>query len=175
MSINIVCCINESFQIGNSKTNDLLYYIKDDLKRFKALTLDSYTVMGRNTFESLPKPLKNRTNVILTRDVNYTVSKTLTAEYDILIEHDFEKILNHYKFSGSQDRDLNIIGGNHLFAEGVHWADNLYLTLVHDKEVSEADVYFPQQELSQFKIVSREKKFDEESGLYYSFLNYERK
>lgn len=175
MSINIICAINESFQIGNSKTNDLLYKISNDLKRFKELTLNSYVVMGRNTYESLPRPLNDRTNVIMTTDKTYEIENGLNEYYDIIIEHDLQKVLNNYKFSGYQEKDLNLIGGSFIFAEGIHWADKLFITLIHDSEHPNGDIYFPKQELSEFKVVHREKHYDDKNDLYYSYLNYERK
>lgn len=175
MTINIIACVNESFQIGNSKTNDLLYKLTGDLKRFRQLTLNSYVVMGRNTWNSLPKPFDGRTNVILSGNKKFKVEESLYEFYDIIIENEFEKILNHYKFSGEQEKDLNLIGGSYIFAEGIHWADNIYLTMVHDSNHPNGDVYFPQQELSEFEEVSREKVFDELNNLWYSYINYKRK
>jgi dihydrofolate reductase len=173
--INIIVAVNESFQIGNSKTNTLLYRIKNDMVRFKQLTMNSYCVMGRLTYESLNSPLIGRTNVILTGNKNFKIDEELYDKYDIIVEHDFEKILNHYKFSGEQDKDFNIIGGSYLFAEGIHWADYIYLTMIHDSDNKNGDIYFPKFELSNFKEVSREKHYDEDSDLYYSYINYKRK
>lgn len=173
--INIIVAVNESFQIGNSKTNTLLYRIKNDMVRFKQLTMNSYCVMGRLTYESLNSPLIGRTNVILTGNKNFKVDEELHENYDIIVEHDFQKILNHYKYSGEQEKDFNIIGGSYLFSEGIHWADNIYLTMVHDLNHPEGDIYFPKSELANFKEVSREKHYDDISGLNYSYINYTRK
>ena len=175
MSVNIIACVNESWQLGNSKTNDLLYKIKHDLKRFKEKTMNNYCVYGRNTYESLPKLFSGRTNVILTRNQKFGIPQELHEEYDVIIENDLTKILSQYCNSGHQERDLFICGGVEIFAEGLHYADKLYLTLVHDSCHEEGDVYFPVQELSEFKIIHKEKHFDEESGLYYSFIDYVRK
>jgi len=172
--INLICATNESFQIGNSKNNDLLYFFKDDLKRFRWLTENSYVVMGKNTFLSLPAPLKNRVNVVLTRDKSFTVSDELKAKYDIIIEHDLEKVLNHYS-TGCQSKELFLIGGSHIYAEGIHWAERLFITLIHEQDHPDGDIYLNKSELSQFEITYREKNYDEKSGLYYSFINYKRK
>lgn len=168
MSISLIVAVNENFAIGNK--NELLYHIKDDLLRFKELTSGNFVVMGRKTFESLPKPFKQgRTNVILTREEDYKVD----SDADILICNDLTKVLNQYKFTGKQDRDMFIIGGGEIYAEAIHWCDNIYLTMVHDDK--EGDTYFPKQELSMFKKVSCEKHLDEASGLYFTYINYERK
>lgn len=172
--INLICATNESFQIGNSKNNSLLYYIKEDMRRFRWVTEGSYVVMGKNTFLSLPAPLKNRTNVVLTRDTSFTLPDEVKQKYDIIIEHDLEKVLNHYN-TGGQHKELFLIGGSNIYAEGIHWADRLFITMIHDKNHPEGDVYFNKSELSEFEITYREKNYDEESGLYYSFINYSRK
>lgn len=172
--INLVCAINESFQMGDSKNNDLLYKISNDLKRFKWLTEGSYVVMGKNTYASLPSLLKNRINVILTRDKKFDVSELEKEKFEVIIENDLEKVLNHYS-TGRQEKELFLIGGSHIYSEGIHWADRLFLTIVHDNEHPKGDIYFPKQELSNFKETYREKNYDEKSGLYYSFINYKRK
>lgn len=174
MSINIICAVNESYQIGNSKTNDLLYKISGDLQRFKELTLHSYVLMGRNTFESLPKPLKDRTNVVFTGNKKYKINQEYLDNYDIRVEHDFHKVINHYN-TGIQDKELNIIGGSYLFAEGLEYADNIYLTMIHDSEHPNGDIYFPKEELENFiPVAVSYPKLDEVSGLKYTYIHYKR-
>lgn len=175
MSIGLVVCVNESFQIGNSKNNDLLYKISHDMSRFKSVTMGHYVAMGRNTFYSLPAPLKGRVNVVFSKNHRFKIEDDLLEKYDIIVENDFEKVLNNYKYSGEQEKDFMIIGGSFLFSEGIHWCDNIYLTMVHDKNHPDGDIYFPKQELSEFKEAYREKHYDEESGLWYSFIDYVRK
>lgn len=175
MSVNIIACVNESWQLGNSKTNDLIYKIKNDLKEYRQKTMGHFCIYGRKTYESLPKLFDGRTNVILTRDKNFKLDEELHKKYDVIIEHDLTKILNQYKATGKQEKEAFLCGGVNVFAEGIHWADKIYLTLVHDENHPKGDVFFPVQELSEFKIIHKEKHFDEESGLYYSFIDYVRK
>lgn len=173
--INVIVCVNESFQIGNSKTNDLIYHIKDDMKHFRWLTEGSYVVMGKNTFESLPKPLENRINVVLSLDTTYTVDEKLMEEYDIIVAHDLERVLNQYRETGYQEREMFIIGGACIYAEAIHWADRVFLTMVHEENHPDGDVYFNDEELCKFKPFFQCDCKDEETGLCYSFINYKRK
>lgn len=173
MSVNIIACINESFQLGDSKTNNLLYSIKNDLNEFRKRTLNNYVVMGKNTFRSLKKPFDNRVNVIISSNLELT--NKYCDDYDILVEDDLEKVLNQYKFTGKQNKDLFLCGGARIYSEGIKFCDNLYITMVHEYSKPNGDVYFPSQELSNFTITHKEKHFDEECGLFYSFINYKRK
>ena len=175
MSINLIVACDHDFAIGCSKSNSLPYYIKNDLKRFKELTTSHYVIMGRTTFESLKNPLSSRTNVVVSRDKNFKVDESLHDKYDIIVENDLVKILNHYKVTGKQEKDLWIIGGSQIYSEAIHWCDKIYMTMIHNENHPDADVYFNKAELSEFKIIHKEKHFDEESILYYSFIDYERK
>lgn len=172
--INLLVCVNEDFYIG--KNNDLLYHISDDLKRFKWLTSspNSYMLMGRSTFQSLPRPFKDRTNVIFTRNKKFKVDKDIHNKYEILIEHDVKRVINHYTQTGYNDNKvLNVVGGSEIYSLFLPYVNRIYLTMVHDNK--KGDTCFPSQELSNFTITYKEKHFDEEIGLYYSFINYKRK
>ena len=170
--INIIACVNEDFGLGFK--GDLMFHLSTDLKRFKFLTDGGYAVYGRGTYDSLPKPFNNRCNVIVTKNDKFDVPDELKEKYDIVIEHDLERVLNQYKFSGHQERTMWICGGNQVYAQAFPFADRVFLTMVHTSG-QDADTFFPKQELSKFKETYREKNYDEESGLYYSFINYKRK
>lgn len=179
MGIHIICAIDSYGAIGYK--NQLLYKIRHDLKAFKSRTCENaftdknYILMGSKTFESLPKPLgDNRINVILTRNKDYKVDEEYLKQYDIMIEHDLHKIMNHYIESGEQTREMYIIGGAETYAQTIQYADRIILTIVHDK-APDADTYFPLQELINFKGVKAERFKDEDSGLEYSFVEYVRK
>lgn len=172
MSINIIACVNEDFGLGVD--NKLLFHIKEDLKRFRFLTNDGFTVYGRETYLSLSKLFENRCNVILSRNSHFDVTEEERQKYEIVVESDLEKVLNQYKFSGTQPRTMWICGGNQIYAQSFPYADRVFLTLVHTSG-QESDTFFPKQELSNFKETYREKNYDNKSGLYYSFINYKRK
>ena len=172
MSINIVACVNEDFGLGFQ--GKLMFHISNDLRRFKFLTDGGYTVYGRETYHSLPKLFNNRCNVILSKNPDFDINDELKEKYEVIIENDLEKVLNQYKFSGTQPRTMWICGGSQIYAQAFPYADRVFLTIVHTSG-QEADAYFPKQELSEFEITYRYKEYDEKSGLYYSFINYKRK
>lgn len=173
--LSLVINVNEEFYIG--KDGDLLYHIKDDLSRFKWLTSvpNSYLFMGRATWESLKyKPLPNRKNVIFTRSHKYKVEDKYKNNLNVMVEYDVEKVINHIKETGyNGDKNIFIIGGAELASSFTEVIDRIYLTLVHDN--TKGDTYLNPYFLKDFRITHREKHFDEESGLHYSFINYKRK
>lgn len=169
MSINMIVAINETHSIG--KNGHLLYRIKKDLQRFKQLTQNNnghpnICLMGKRTFEELSKPLDKRLNVVLTSNKNYKAPK------GVIVENSFDKVLNHYLESGSQDKDLWICGGNSLYEQALPYADKVYITYIHDNK--KGDTFFPYEQLKQqFKIIHKEEH--EENGLKFEFIDYVRK
>lgn len=169
MSINIIAAINETHSLG--KNGQLLYRIKKDLQRFKQLTQSNsghpnICLMGKRTFEELPKPLGKRINVVLTTNKKYSAPK------GVIVESSFDKVLNHYLHSGSQDKDLWICGGQELFELALPYTDKVFITYIQDDKVG--DRHFPYEQVKhQFKEVHREEH--EENGLRFEFINYERK
>lgn len=169
MSINIIAAINETHSLG--KNGQLLYRIKKDLDRFKELTTKNsghpnICLMGKRTFEELPNPLDKRINVVLTTNKKYNAPK------GVIVESSFDKVLNHYLYSGSQDKDLWICGGQELFKHALPHADKVFITYIHDDKVG--DRHFPYEQVKQqFKEVHREEH--EENGLKFDFIDYERK
>lgn len=142
------------------------------MQRFREKTMDNFCVMGSKTWESLPKPLKGRTNVILTRNVEYPIDPHLHNEYEIIAHNDLNKIINHYN-SGIQERNLMCIGGAEIYRQMLPHTDRVYLTLFHD-DSKEADTYFPLEYLEKhFEIESR--VLHKEEGLEFEFIDYVRK
>lgn len=160
--ITVIAAIAKNNALG--KNNDLIWHLPADLKRFKKVTTGHYILMGRNTFESIGKPLPNRTTIIITRNKNYFKDGCLIAsslEQAIELAKDEEQIF--------------IIGGAQIYKETIAkgLADQLDITLVH-KEF-DADVYFPEIDLKKWKIVAREDfKADEKNEYDYSFLSYQK-
>lgn len=121
------------------KDGDLVWHLPDDFKRFKSLTTGHHIIMGRKTFESFPKPLPNRTHIILTRDKNY---KTQGG----IVVHDMETALA----TASRDENPFIIGGGEIYNLGLAVADEIELTRVHGN--FEVDTYFPEIDERKWKI-----------------------
>ena len=159
--LSIIVAINKNNGIGLN--NKLLYWLPNDLKRFKALTTGHTIIMGRKTFESLPKgALPNRRNIVLTsQDMHFEGAETF---------HNLAGALD----ACNGEEEVFIIGGASLYNEAMKIADQLYITEIEDKE-KEADVFFPTISLDEWKEKSRECHLTDEKHLYsYNFVNYER-
>ena len=161
--LSILVAVAENGAIG--KDNDLIWYLSDDLKRFKALTTGHTIIMGRKTFESLPKgALPNRTNVVLTKDKSKSYPNCLML-------HSVEEIIEKY---AEDSEEHFIIGGGQLYADLLPFAKRIYLTRVHHS--FEADVFFPEIEMEEWLVESEEKhSVSEKNEFPYSFVNLVRK
>ncbi len=140
--------------------NKLLWHIPEDLIRFKQITSGHPIIMGRKTYDSIGKPLPNRTNIIISRNDSYQAAGcTIVNSFDKAIE-----------IARSLDTDeVFIIGGGDIFQKGIEIADTLYLTLVEGD--FEGDVFFP--DYSIFRTILHEEKHTSESYTY-TFLNLTR-
>lgn len=160
--VSIIVAINKNNGIGME--NKLLYWLPNDLKRFKSLTTGHTIIMGRKTFESLPKgALPNRRNVVLSRqDITFEGAERYAS---------LEEALKSCK----NEEEIFIIGGASLYNEAIKIADTLYITEIEDSE-KEADVFFPNIDLNVWKEKSRECHSTDEKHLYpYCFIDYIRK
>ncbi len=159
MSINIIAAVARNRAIGNG--NKLLYWLPNDLKRFKALTTGHTIIMGHNTFRSLPKgALPNRRNIVLSRSVE---SLPGCECFDSL-----EKALAACK----DDEDIYVIGGERVYSQTIAFADRLLLTEIDDTP-QQADAFFP--DYSDWREVAREAHTaDEKHAQSYAFVDYER-
>jgi len=156
-NLSLIVACAQNMAIG--KDNDLLWHIGDDLKRFKALTTGHTIIMGRKTFDSLPKgALPNRRNVV--------VSRSLTT----LPGCDVYPSLTEALSNTSPNEDVYIIGGATIYEQALPLADRLCLTEINDTP-KEADVFFP--DYSTWKEVWREDHDkDEKHNQQYSFVDY---
>lgn len=156
--ISIIAAIGKNRELGRG--NDLIWHIKEDLKNFKNLTMGKYIVMGKNTYESLPKHLEGRKYIVL--------SSSLSEIENGLLFNDFNKLLEFIK---DIDEEVMIIGGASIYKLFLPFADKLYLTEIDSEE--KADVYFPDFNKEEYEcnVVST----NEVDGLKYSFVIYERK
>lgn len=131
MIISVIVAIGKHRQIGLN--NELLWQLSDDLKRFKNITKGHHIVMGRKTFESIGRPLPNRTNVIVTRDQNFK------APEGCVVLHSIDEVIEFAKSNG--ESELFFCGGAAIYLEGLERCDKLYLTEVDFD--GDADTYFP--------------------------------
>jgi len=140
--ITMIAAAGENNELG--KNNDLVWHLPDDFKRFKQLTTGHHIIMGRKTFESFPKPLPNRTHVVITRDKNY-------VNNDAVIVHSLDEAL----LKSSVDEQPFIIGGGEIYKLGLEVADKIELTRVHG--TFEADTFFPEFDRNHWELVLEEK------------------
>lgn len=160
--ISLIAAIAANNAIG--KQQELLCHLPNDLKRFKAITLGHTIVMGRRTFESLPKgALPGRTNVVVTQQSNVQWDNTTVV-------HSIDEA-----FAGAGDKELFVIGGATLYKQTLDRADRLYLTHIHHA-FDDADTYFPTINYDEWREIEREEhKADERHPYDYTFVTYERK
>ena len=146
------------------RNNDLLYHLRADLKRFKALTSGHTVIMGRRTFESLPKgALPNRRNIVLTRQKDYNAP-------GIEVFASLQETLAALP----ADTHIYIIGGASVYAEALPLADRLCLTHLHASP-DDADVFFPEIDKGEWRLLSEEHhEADEQNEVPYTFADYER-
>ncbi len=150
--LHIIVAIDRRGAIGRG--GDLLFYIKDDLCRFKALTMGNTLVMGRRTFESLPKgALPGRRNIVVSRNAAYTAP-------GIEVAPSLEAAL---ALAADGPGDTFVIGGGQIYAQALAKADVLELTVV-DAEAEAPDTYFPTIPLDGYRVEKIER------GEGYSFV-----
>lgn len=157
VKISLVAAMASNRVIGNGL--QIPWKIKGEQLRFKELTTGKVMVMGRLTYESIGRPLPNRTNVILTRDKNFQAE-------GCEVFHTLEAILDHYK----NEKEIMIAGGGQLYRDTLHLADTLFLTVIH-KDI-DGDITFPEFSKDDFIEVARE---DVDGEMPYSYLTYERR
>ncbi len=158
--ITIIAAIANNNALG--KDNDLIWHLPADLKRFKKVTTGHHILMGRNTYESIGKPLPNRTTVIITRNKEYKAD-------GCIVVNSIEKAIEVAK----SDEHIYIIGGAQIYKQAMvtNLVDQLDITQVH--ESFEADVFFPEIDLDTWKESAKEGfKADEKNKHDYSFISY---
>ena len=161
--ISIIAAVADNYAIG--KSNNLPWHLPADLKHFRQLTTGHAVVMGKRTFESLPKgPLPNRKNIVLTSVMSEGVSEGY-FEADSLEDAIF--LCEH-------EEQVFIMGGATVYKQSIDKVDYMYITWVHDK--ISADTFFPEIDFDVWEEVSREDYEPDEKNLYaYSFVEYKRK
>jgi dihydrofolate reductase len=150
--------------IGNK--DKLLWHIPEDLKRFKSLTMGYPVIMGRKTFTSivgyLNGPLPGRTNIVLTRDLDYTYP-------GVKVAHSLDEAI---KLAESEHpKEIHIGGGAELYKQALPLVSRLHVTWVDDQPIG--DTFFPVFE-NDFTVVS-ESGDKEHNGLHYEWIDYVRK
>lgn len=168
--ITLIAAVAQNMAIGFQ--NKLLYWLPNDLKRFKALTTGHTIVMGRKTFESFPKgALPNRRNVVLSRSAVINPDHSCEQFPGAEVFHSLEEAIASCK----SDEDIYIIGGDSVYRQSLPIADRLCLTEIADTP-AEADAFFPTFSKSEWEITNTEEHdIDEKHAHRYTFVDYVKK
>ncbi len=156
--ITIIAAVAQNNAIG--KNNDLLWHLPNDFKRFKAITTNHFIIMGRKTFESFPKPLPNRTHIVISSQENYKPAGCIMVS-------SLEKAIEICP----KNEEIYIIGGGQIYEQAIKIADKLDITKVQNS--FDATVFFPEIDPTIWKLnktVFNEK--DDKHQFDYTFEEY---
>ena len=157
--LSLIVAMDKNRLIGDA--NRLPWYLPEDLKRFKRITLGKPVIMGRRTFESIGKPLPGRRNIIVSRNPDYKVEgceSVSTLEQAIQLVTDAEESI--------------VIGGMQIYKPALFYVERMYITQIEYE--FNGDAWFPQYNQSEWKLVSTEKHQHEKAGYFYFFNILER-
>jgi dihydrofolate reductase len=162
--INLIVATDINGGIG--KDNKLLCTLKDDMKHFKETTEGHIVVMGRKTFESIGKPLPDRTNIVLTRSMTKTESLDRFLEDDVLYLDNIESILHNNLMYPS--RQVFIVGGQQIYEQFLSYANRIYLTrILHEFDF---DTFFPKINIMEDWHIREQKYYEQNERNEHAFL-----
>lgn len=162
--MNLIVAVDKNWAIGNK--NQLLVRIPADQKFFRETTTGKTVVMGRKTLESFPNglPLKNRTNIVLTKDRSYTVPEAVVV-------HSMDEL--HEELKKYPSEDIFVIGGETVYRQLLDECDTAHVTKIDF--AFEADTYFPNLDEMDDWTVTADSEEQTYFDLEYYFYKYERK
>lgn len=161
--LKILVAFDENRVIG--KNNTLIWHLPADLKRFKTLTTGHVIIMGRKTFESIGKPLPNRTTIVISRQADLQIEGAIIA-------HSVEEAI--LKAKSITREDIFIVGGAEIYALSLALADQILVTQLHD--IFDGDAYFPEIPEESWEVTEKERGItDEKNDYQYSYITYSRK
>lgn len=162
--ISLIVAIGKDRAIGSD--NKLLWHIKDDLKLFMRTTSQHVVIHGRKSFESIGAPLRNRTNIILTRDSSYSYSGTFIC-------HSLNEAITLAKKLEQRD-EIFILGGAQIYAQSLDIVDRMYISHV-EGEFPQADAHFPEYDISSWNCIHSETYSKSDRNEFgFTFCIYER-
>jgi dihydrofolate reductase len=180
MLVSVIVAVSDGGVIG--RAGALPWRLSADLRRFRRLTSGHAIVMGRKTYESIGRPLPDRTSIVVTRNAEYRppgvqVAASLPAALELAAAAEraaAARRLSSGEASSASDEEAFVIGGGELYRHAMPLADRLYLTLVHANV--EGDVFFPPVDPAQWDPIERsDHGADEKNAFAYSFLRYNRR
>ena len=163
-NLGIIAAVAQNREIGSQ--NELLCHIKEDLEFFKKITMDSYIIMGRNTYESMPKNLSRRNYIILSRDENFNLDAPK------IVHHNIETTLAFV--SQESNSAFWVIGGGIIYNNFLPYVDKMHITEIF-KEYPNADIFFPEFNKEEWQENVEEVQYCPESKVNYRHVLYLRK
>jgi dihydrofolate reductase len=167
MKLSLIVATAHNNVIG--RNNELPWYLPQDLKYFKSITLGKPVIMGRKTFESIGKPLPGRTNIVVTRQKDWSFSGVLVAKN---VEEALEIGQQFRTEQNSLTEEMMVIGGAEIYRHALPIANRIYLTRI-DVNVDGGDAHFPELSSEEWKLIS-ELPGDPDATLKHKFLIFER-
>lgn len=162
MKVSMIVAVAENRAIG--KNNQLLWHLPTDLKHFKNRTLGHPMLMGRNTYESIGKPLPGRTSIIITRQKDYHPA-------GCMVTHSIQEAIEEAK--KIEPNEIFVIGGAQIYEHALSLTDKIYYTQVHHS--FNGDTFFPALNPTEWHETRREKfPADEKHAYAYDFVEFER-
>lgn len=162
MIVSAIVAIDQNNAIGAD--NKLIWHLPADLKRFKNITTSHTIVMGRKTYDSIGKPLPNRTNIVITRNKNWQMQGTFAVK-------NLEEAIEIAK--KNNETEIFIIGGGQIYTQYFNQIHKLYVTQIHQK--FEANTYFPTINPENWQIIATvEGILDEKNTLKHTFITYQK-
>lgn len=158
--IKIIAAIGKNNELG--KNNNLIWHLPEDLKFFKAQTTGKTVAMGKNTFNSLPKKLPNRSHIVLADSEDFNKDTS-----DVKVIFNVNEFVMECLREAEKD-DVFIIGGASVYNLFINFADELYLTEIN--ATSDADVYFPKFDARDFE--KEVLGVGQEGEIQYTFARY---
>ena len=153
MNLSIIVAMSKNRVIG--KDNKMPWHLSNDLKNFKKITIGKTIVMGRLTYDSIGRPLPERKNIVLSRNL---------IDSNVFIFDNFEEVLN---FTKDED-EVFIIGGQDIYSQTIDKVNKLYLTTI-DANI-EGDKYFPEIDISKWKKI-RSENFSKDQNNTHDFVS----
>jgi dihydrofolate reductase len=162
MKLSLIVAVAENGVIGHN--NQLIWHLPNDLKQFKRLTAGHCIIMGRKTFESIGKPLPNRTSIIISRNLDFQIEGCITVD-------SLDNAISAAK--NIENEEAFVIGGAEIYHLALPIIDKIYLTEVH--QTFEGDTFFPEIDKNIWQEIHREDfETDEKHLVKYSFVELEK-
>lgn len=159
LDISIIAAIDDKRGLG--KDGILPWKLPLDLRRFRTLTMGTYVLVGRVTWEKMESKLEGRSVILVTKNINYISTKPIT-----FLARSIDSVLQYAHFQGIES--LFVIGGESVYKQTINLANKLFITRVHG--VFDCDTFFPEINLNEWRIISQEKR--NENDINFTFERY---